>query len=120
VRSAEREARPAKHFRRFVGNARPFGPGHPPGALGRRHHRQQHVVAGPVGRPPPRNDSNSPEDALSIFAAWVVLGITTAVDVDGIIHSDIFPCRKLQSRFAAVCSVRLRRADALGLLLDLD
>jgi hypothetical protein len=55
---------------------------------------RRHAIVGPVSGYPSCYDGNSLEDVLSILTSWVVLGVTTAADIDGIIYADIFtPCK---------------------------
>jgi len=48
------------------------------------------AVAGAVGRVAPRDDSNSPENAISVFAARLELGFVTALISDSYLQPHIF------------------------------
>ena len=80
MRSAEVETRSPNRVQRLPRRVGPARTGHPPCTLDQRCHGRRRAVAGPVSRSASRDDRDPLEDALSIFASRLVLGITPALD----------------------------------------
>ena len=72
-------------------------PAHSPNSLGHRGFDRRYAIAGAGGRPAPRNDGKSPENAISILAARLGLGLIATAVADGSLCPDIFQHNKVQS-----------------------